>query len=94
MENFSGHEEHIWYNKKPYFGGIIMTDKKLISLTLICVFLCVGIVGALMTVNQNDSKLQTKNEQISGLENEKLTLETKFQLCKSNFQVSNLNPIH
>ena len=62
-----------------------MTDKKLISLTLICVFLCVGIVGALMTVNQNDSKLQTKNEQISGLENEKLTLETQVSTLQTEF---------
>jgi len=53
-----------------------MFDKKFTILGLICVILSVGIVVAGLIVNQKDSELQTKTEQIFGLEDEKLTLET------------------
>ena len=58
-----------------------MVNKKLIALSLICVVLSVGVAGAVMVVNQQDNELQTKTEQISGLENEKLTLETQVSTC-------------
>jgi cell division protein FtsB len=61
-----------------------MVEKKLITLSLICVILSVGIVGAVMIVNQKDSELQTKTEQISGLENEKLTLETQVSTMQTD----------
>jgi len=71
-----------------------MANKKLVALSLICVVLSVGIVSAVMVVNQKDIELKTKTEQISGLENEKLTLKHRLQPCKPTFQVSNLKPIH
>jgi len=61
-----------------------MANKKLIALSLICVVLSVGIVGAIMVVNQKDNELQTKTEQISGLENEKLTLETQVSTMQTD----------
>ena len=61
-----------------------MANKKLIALSLICVILWVGIAGAVIVVNQKDSELQTKNYQISGLENEKLTAETQVSTMQTD----------
>jgi chaperonin cofactor prefoldin len=60
-----------------------MVSKKVVALGLICVVLSVGVVGAVMMISQKDSELQMKSEQISGLENEKLTLETQVSTIQS-----------
>ena len=54
-----------------------MVEKKLVALSLICIVLCVAVVGAVMAVNQKDNELQMKTDQISGLENEKISLEAQ-----------------
>jgi len=61
-----------------------MVNKKLIALGLICVVLSVGVIGAVMALNQKDNELQMKTDQISGLENEKLTLETQVSSLQAN----------
>jgi flagellar biosynthesis/type III secretory pathway protein FliH len=53
-------------------------------LSLICVILSVGIAGAVIVVNKKDSLLKTKNYQISGLENEKLTVETQVSTMQTD----------
>ena len=65
-----------------------MFDKKLVALSLICVVLCVAVVGALIVVNQKDYELQTKADQISGLEDENLSLES--QIATLQFNISDL----
>ena len=60
-----------------------MVEKKLIALGLICVVLSVGVFGAVMVLNQKDIQMQIKTDQISGLENEKLTLETQVTTLQS-----------
>jgi cell division protein FtsB len=60
-----------------------MGEKKVIALGLICVVLSVGVFGAVMMLNQRDIELQIKTDQISGLENEKLTLETQVSNLQS-----------
>jgi len=60
-----------------------MVEKKLIALGLICVVLSVGVFGAVMMLNQKDNELQLKTDQISGLEDEKLTLETQVSDIQS-----------
>lgn len=72
-----------------------MIEKKFVALGLICLVLSVGVAGAVMVLNQKDAELQTKTDQISGLENEKLTLETQASNLQSEklaleTQVSNL----
>jgi cell division protein FtsB len=72
-----------------------MGKKKLVALGLICVVLSVGVIGAVMLLNQKETEMQMKNNQISGLENEKLTLETQVSTLQSEklaleTQVSNL----
>jgi len=72
-----------------------MVEKKFIALGLICVVLSVGVFGAVMMLNQKDIQMQIKTDQISGLENEKLTLETQVSNLQSEkltleTQVSNL----
>ena len=54
-----------------------MVNKKLIALGLICVVLSVGVIGAVMVINQKDIELQMKLTKSLDL-NEKLTLETQF----------------
>jgi len=65
-----------------------MVEKKLIALVLICAALSVAVIGAVMVLNQKDHELQIKTDQISGIENEKLTLETQIDTLQAN--VSNL----
>ena len=60
-----------------------MVEKKLMALGLICVVLSVGVIGAVMLLNQKDNELQIITNQISGLENEKLTLETQVSTLQS-----------
>jgi chaperonin cofactor prefoldin len=60
-----------------------MVEKKLIALGLICVVLSVGVFGAVMVLNQKDIQMRIKTNQISGLENEKLTLETQVSTLQS-----------
>jgi flagellar biosynthesis/type III secretory pathway protein FliH len=60
-----------------------MAEKKLIALSLICIVLSVGVLGTVMMLNQKDNELQIKTDQISGLENEKLTLETQVSNIQS-----------
>ena len=60
-----------------------MAEKKLVALSLICVVLCVAVVGAVMTVNQKDNELQMKADQISGLENENIGLEAQVATLQS-----------
>jgi flagellar biosynthesis/type III secretory pathway protein FliH len=61
-----------------------MVEKKFIALGLICVVLSVGVFGAVMMLNQKDIQMQIKTNQISGLENEKLTLETQVSNLQAN----------
>ena len=61
-----------------------MVEKKLIALGLICVVLSVGVFGAVMLLNQKDVEMQIKTDQISGLENEKLTLEAQVSTLQAN----------
>ena len=61
-----------------------MVEKKLIALGLICVVLSVGVFGAVMLLNQKDVEMQIKTDQISGLENEKLTLEAQVSILQAN----------
>jgi len=65
-----------------------MIEKKLVALSLICVVLCVAVVGAVIVVNQKDFELQTKADQISGLEDERLSLEA--QVATLQFNISGL----
>jgi predicted RNase H-like nuclease (RuvC/YqgF family) len=65
-----------------------MFDRKLVALSLICVVLCVAVVGAVMVVNQKDYELQMKADQISGIENERLSLEA--QVATLQFNISGL----
>ncbi len=51
---------------------------------MICLVLAVGVVGSVMIVNQKDSELEMKTDQISGLENEQLTLETHVSSMQAN----------
>jgi predicted nucleic acid-binding Zn-ribbon protein len=60
-----------------------MVENKVIALSLICIVLAVGVFGAVMVLNQKDNELQIKTNQISGLENEKLTLETQVSTLQS-----------
>ncbi len=61
-----------------------MVNNKLIALGLICVILSVGVIGAVMVLNQKDNELQMKIDQISGLENEKITLETQVSSLQAS----------
>jgi len=61
-----------------------MVEKKVIALGLICVVLSVGVFGAVMLLNQKEIEMQIKTNQISGLENEKLTLETQVSTLQAN----------
>ena len=65
-----------------------MIEKKVVALSLICVVLCVSVVGAVMAVNQKDYELQTKADQISGLEDERVSLEA--QIATLQFNISGL----
>jgi peptidoglycan hydrolase CwlO-like protein len=65
-----------------------MVEKKLVALSLICVVLCVAVVGAVMVVNQKDNELQMKADQISGIEDERLSLEA--QVATLQFNISGL----
>ncbi|HDQ06607.1 MAG TPA: DUF2968 domain-containing protein [Candidatus Bathyarchaeota archaeon] len=65
-----------------------MVEKKLVALSLICVVLSVVIVGAILMLSQKDYELQMKADQISGLENERLSLEA--QVANLQFNISSL----
>jgi len=54
-----------------------MAENKLISLGLICVLLSVGIIGAIIVLNQKNIEIVMINDQITGLEKDKLTLEAQ-----------------
>ena len=55
-----------------------MVEKKVVALGLICVILAVGLFGTVMAFSQKDSEIQIKTAQISGLVDEKSTLETQI----------------
>lgn len=59
------------------FGGKVLSEKKLVALALICVVLSVGVIGAIMVLNQKNIEIVMKNDQIAGLENDKLALESQ-----------------
>jgi cell division protein FtsB len=65
-----------------------MVEKKVVALSLICVVLSVGFIGAVMMLNQRETELQIKTDQISGLENGKLSLEA--QVAALQFNISGL----
>jgi len=65
-----------------------MVEKKLVALSLICVALSVGVIGAVMMLNQKETEMQLKNNQISGLENKNLALEA--QVATLHFNISGL----
>lgn len=54
-----------------------MGEKKVTALALICVILAMGVAGAVLALNMKYSEAQSKDEQISDLENEKNALETQ-----------------
>jgi cell division protein FtsB len=60
-----------------------MVEKKLVALGLICIVLCVAVVGAVVVVNQKDCELQMKADQISGIEDERLSLEAQVATLQS-----------
>jgi len=64
-----------------------MFEKKLVALSLICVVLCVAVVGAVIVVNQKNCELQVKADQISGLEDERLSLEAQVATLQFNVSV-------
>ena len=66
-----------------------MVEKKLVALSLICVVLCVAVVGAVIVVNQKDYELQMKADQISGLEDERFSLEAQVASLQS--EITSLN---
>jgi regulator of replication initiation timing len=66
-----------------------MVEKKLIALGLICVVLSVGFIGTVMLLNQKDIEMQIKTDQISGLENDKLALQT--QVSSLQTETTSLN---
>jgi peptidoglycan hydrolase CwlO-like protein len=66
-----------------------MVDKKLVALSLICVVLCVAFVEAVLAVNQKDNELQMNADQISGLENEKTSLEAQVAGLQSEITALN-----
>jgi hypothetical protein len=86
IETFSGHEDR-WFCKKSVILVIwrkcAMVEKKLVALGLICVVLCVAVVGAVVVVNQKDCELQMKADQISGIEDERLSLEDQVATLQS-----------
>ena len=61
-----------------------MVDKKLVVLCLVCVVLAVGLVGALMLLNQQDAELQIRTNQVSELENDKLGLAAEVSNLQYN----------
>jgi peptidoglycan hydrolase CwlO-like protein len=61
-----------------------VVDKKVVVLCLVCVVLAVGLVGALMLLNQKDAELQIKTNQISELENDKLGLAVEVSTLQYN----------
>ena len=61
-----------------------MVEKKFIVLSLICIVFSVGIIGAVMMVNQKDSELQMKTEQVSGLENENFSLASQVSILQTD----------
>ncbi len=65
-----------------------MVSKTVVVLSLVCVVLAVGLVGAFMLLNQKDGELQIKTNQVYELENEKLNLAS--QVSPLQTQVSTL----
>lgn len=60
-----------------------MPEKKFVAIVLVCVALSVGLIGTVMALDQKDTELQIKTDQIVGIENEKLTLETQVSTIQS-----------
>jgi chaperonin cofactor prefoldin len=84
-------QNYIWFRKESFIADwrkCAMVEKKLVALSLICVVLFVGFIGAVIMLNQKETEMQLKNNQISGLENEKLTLEA--QVATLQFNISGL----
>ena len=54
-----------------------MAGNKFIVFGLICVVLSVGVIGAIMVLNQKNIEIVMINDQIAGLENDKLTLDAQ-----------------
>ncbi len=72
-----------------------MAETKFIAVVLVCVVLSIGVIGAIMVLNQKNIELQIKANQISRLENEKLTLEAQVSTLQNETltletQVANL----
>ena len=61
----------------------MMAEKKLFTLTLICVMLSTGLIGATIALNLKDTELQVKADQIGELENQKNTLETQVSATQN-----------
>jgi len=61
-----------------------MVEKKFVVICLVCVVLAVGLVGALVLLNQKDAELQIKTSQISELENDKLGLAAEVSTLQSD----------
>lgn len=54
----------------------MMVEKKSIALGLICIVLAVGLIGAVMMLNQTETEIQVQSEELVEIENEKSILET------------------
>ena len=61
-----------------------MVDKKVVVLCLVCVVLAVGVVGALMLLDQKDAELQIKINKLSELENDNLDLASQVSTLQCN----------
>ncbi|PVX23228.1 MAG: hypothetical protein CW691_11130 [Candidatus Bathyarchaeum sp.] len=66
----------------------LMGEKKLVAAGLICIVLVVGLIGALMVLNQKEAEMQIKTQQLAVIENEKNILET--QVSSLQTQTSSL----
>jgi predicted nuclease with TOPRIM domain len=61
-----------------------LVSKTVVVLSLVCVVLAVGLVGAVILLNQKDAELQIKTNQVSELENEKVSLTSQASVLQTN----------
>ena len=61
-----------------------MVNKTAVVLCVICVVLAVGLAGTVMLLNQKEAELHVKINQVSDLENEKLSLTYHVSVLETN----------
>ncbi len=64
-----------------------MVSKTVVVLSLVCVVLAFGLVGTFVLLNQKDTELHIKTNQISELENEKLNLGFQVSILQTNVSI-------